>query len=721
VETIHRPDEYEIVATASRLEGATRVLKQGDTFVIFDAFGDIRPVGPGEQGVYHNGTRFLSRLELLVNGRRPLLLSSTVLRANDLLVVDLTNPDLGTDSGEPLRRDLLHLLRSSFLWDGVCYQSVRVSNFDLVPRRVTVSLRFDADYADIFEVRGMRRVKRGDRLEPRIERDALALEYVGLDHVRRCTHVTFSVKPHDLGPTQADFVIELPPQGETTFTCAIACGVDQCRVPIGDYEEAFHALSTALTKRTADRCCIETTNELFNDWLERSMSDLRMMITETPAGPYPYAGVPWFSTPFGRDGLITALQLLWVEPEIARGVLTFLAAAQATDLDPDRDAQPGKILHEMRGGEMAALREIPFGSYYGSVDATPLFVMLAGAYFDRTGDQRFIEAIWPNIERALQWIDGYGDTDTDGFVEYFRQTPEGLVHQGWKDSRDAVSHADGRLARPPIALCEVQAYVYGARRHAAQMASALGLNDRATKLTAQAEQLREAFEQQFWDEGLSTYVLALDGDKRPCRVRSSNAGQSLLTGIASPEHARRIVDGLLGDDMHSGWGIRTLSSREMRYNPMSYHNGSVWPHDNALIAAGCAHYGFTADAIRILGGLYHASLFFHLHRLPELFCGFRSRHGEGPTQYPLACAPQSWSAGAVLMILQACLGLSIDARQNRITFMRSQLPDFLDSVRITGLQIGDRTIDLALERHPMDVGISVLKTSGGVQVLAMKG
>jgi glycogen debranching enzyme len=516
------------------------------------------------------------------------------------------------------------------------------------------------------------------------------------------------------------FEYDLTPQSPAVLTVSIRCARQHRPVAPRAYEVAESAALAALERARADYAVVETSSERFNQWLRRSAADLRMLESQTDEGAYPYAGVPWFSTPFGRDGIITALQTLWINPRIARGVLEFLSATQADHVDAAHDAQPGKILHETRSSEMARLGEVPFGRYYGSVDATPLFVILAGAYFARTADRAFLERMWPHVERALAWIDEYGDGDGDGFVEYARQSATGLIQQGWKDSHDSIFHADGSLAEPPIALCEVQAYVYEARLRAAEMADVLGNPDRAGALRAAAERLRGAFEDRFWCDAESTYAIALDGHKQRCRVRTSNAGHALFAGIAAPDRARRVADVLMSTEMFSGWGVRTLASGEPRYNPMSYHNGSIWPHDNGLIAAGLSRYGFDDLVAGPFAALFDASTSMDGYRLPELFCGFHRRSGEGPTLYPVACSPQAWASGVVFQLIQSCLRLSVDAPARRLSVDRALLPPFLTYLRVLNLELPFGHVDLLFEQHPLDVSMTVLRKQGDFEVRVVK-
>ncbi len=500
-------DDYYIVAETPRADNQTRVLKHGDTFALFDSYGDIQPGGLGEQGIYHQGTRFLSKSVLSLGSSRPMLLSSVVRRDNVLLAVDLTNPDIYFAGQVALPRGTLHVYRTKYLWEGVCYERFQVHNYGLSAVDFKLSISFENDFADIFEVRGQRRERRGRFLDPTVDQSGIRLFYEGLDGVVRGTYIECSPPPRRINSSEVYMEIRAGPGAETEIRISVACGIGSAPQAVS-YEAGLEAATSSNQEKRSFACPIHSSNQQFNSCVDRATADLHMMITETPTGPYPYAGVPWFSTIFGRDGIITALAYLWVDPHLARGVLAHLAATQAAELLPDQDAEPGKILHEARSGEMAALGEIPFRLYYGNADATPLFFLLAAAYYERTRDLEFLRSIWSNVERALDWIDHYGDRDGDGFVEYFRQSPRGLVHQGWKDSHDSVFHANGALAEGPIALCEIQGYVYAAKTGIAEVALALDCPERALQLRLEAEALREQFESAFWCEDLSTYALA---------------------------------------------------------------------------------------------------------------------------------------------------------------------------------------------------------------------
>lgn len=716
-EIIRVSDQYYILATSPLADTQTRVLKQGETFAIFDLYGDVKGIS-GEQGVYHHGTRHLSRTRLLLGEERPLILGSTVTEDNVVFAVDMTNPDMAM-GGRLVPRGALHIFRSLFLWHGICYQRLRLFNYSDTDLEVELGLEVEADFADIFEVRGFVRQTRGVLHPPRVADGELVMHYDGLDGVERRTRVLSSPEGR-AEDGEVRFAVDLASRTPRELYVAIICeGGDAIKTP-ESYASAVVHEREAQQRLAAGQAEIVTSNEVFNQWVDRSLADLRMMVTATEHGSFPYAGVPWFASPFGRDAIIAAYQMLWVDPSLARGVLSYLAATQATEVEPERAAEPGKILHEQRTGELAALGEVPFGRYYGSVDSTPLFVALAGEYLGHTGDVSFLESIWPNIEAALGWMDTSGDTDGDGFVEY-TGSERALIQQGWKDSHDSVFHADGSNAPPPIALCEVQAYTYWAKRSAARVARALKKLGRATQLDEQAAALRKAFEERFWLPELGTYALALDGEKRPCAVRASNAGHCLLTGIVDEERAKTLATTLMSDAFYSGWGIRTLATSEVRYGPITYHNGSVWPHDNSLIAQGLARYGFKEEVHRIMSAFLDASGTLEFHRLPELYCGFPRRPGQGPIEYPLACAPQAWASGSVFLFLQACLGLSVDASKKQIVLNRPTLPPYLKEVRLLGLRAGSGSADLVLSYHQHDdVSVNVLGRSGGVEVVVFK-
>jgi glycogen debranching enzyme len=692
-----------------------RSLKHDDTFVVLDSHGDIGASAGGRDGLFNADTRYLARLALVLDEVQPLLLGSNLRDDNSALTVDLTNPDVIRSGRIVLQKDMLHIVRTIFLWRGTAYQRIGVQNHGESPASFDLTLLFNNDFADLFEVRGEKRPRRGIGSSKLLGPADVVLEYSGLDGKARSTALHFEPKPTRLAVNTATWHLDLAPQATMSLFVAVSCNKPATHKP-ARFLSGLLAHRREMRKSTAGATSIETSNNIFNEVLCQSMADLNMLMTETPQGRYPYAGIPWYSTTFGRDGIITALQMLWIDSRVARGVLKRLAFYQAKAVDPLADAEPGKILHEMRGGEMAALREVPFAQYYGSVDATPLFVLLAGLYVERTGDDDTLAELWSAIEAALRWIDTSGDPDGDGFVEYQRASEQGLANQGWKDSYDAIFHADGQLAEGFIALAEVQGYVFAAKRLAARCARRLGKVDHARKLEAEARALAERFEQAFWCEELGTYALALDGDKQPCAVRTSNAGQLLFTGIVREDRARMVAADLMRPHFFTGWGIRTVARGEARYNPMSYHDGSIWPHDNALIALGLARYGLKHSVEHVFKGLFDAATYMDLRRLPELFCGFQREKRRGPTLYPVACAPQAWASATPFTLLEASLGLEFDAARGEIRLRNPRLPAFLNEVVLRELQLGSSSVDLRVRRHGEDVSLEVLRTRGRIQV-----
>ncbi|WP_165357248.1 amylo-alpha-1,6-glucosidase [Sphingosinicella sp. CPCC 101087] len=696
-------------ATKSLVDRTLRTLKHGDLFGIFAKDGDCRGGEDGPDGLFFKDTRYLSNLELRIGGSPPLLLSSVVLDDNAALIVDQTNADLHDAGGDRwLARDSLFIGRTKFLRSTTAYERIVVRRFVPLPRPVPIEIIFAADFADLFEVRGEPRPLRGTMEATKIDERSVRFAYRGLDDVARSTTLYLDPAPTFLSAEMARWEVDFGNAERCTILMKADCTLGEEGAPEPPHlVTAYRLLLKANRNRPVRLDSVSTSNERFNAVLDRSASDLQMLLTDTATGLYPYAGVPWYSTIFGRDGIITAMMLLWIAPGIAKGVLQTLASTQAASTDEAADAEPGKILHEMRSGEMAQLGEVPFLRYYGTIDATPLFVMLAGMYLRQTGDLETVRAIWPNIVAALDWIDRHGDGDGDGFVEYHRMTEQGLANQGWKDSYDSIFHADGRLAEGPIALCEVQAYVFAAKVGAATMARAMDEPEHALRLEQQAEELRRKFEESFWDEALGSYVLALDGAKQPCRVLASNAGHALFGGIAAPDRAERVAKLLMSRSFYNGWGIRTLASGEARYNPMSYHNGSVWPHDNALIAIGLGRYGHKAAVARIFEGLTSAAFYDELHRLPELFCGFSRRPKRGPTSYPVACSPQAWAAAAPYALVAATTGLQIDFESDQIAVSEPMLPALLDSLHLKDVAMAGFTADLRFTRKGNGVATSI--------------
>lgn len=669
-------------------------LKCNDTFIVTDVRGDL-PISEEETGLFWQGTRFLRTCDLFLADQPLLTLSHSTSDEGNSCQIDLTNSTLSLDQETVLEQDTIHLCRLLEIKSCQLIQTITVTSFYSTPVTLDLGLKIGADFHDIFEVRGTKRSARGQLFPPKLDQSAVVFSYCGRDNVERETRLVFTPPVDHMSDGEVSWHVQLMKGQPVQMQVVVTVSEDDGSSPV-------HAHKTNNIDESLPQNLplpeVRTDNAVFNRLLARSIHDLAMMCTMTPQGLYPYAGIPWFVCPFGRDGLITSLEFLPWFPQVARGTLAFLAAHQGTKSDSFTDEEPGKILHEFRHGEMANCREIPYIPYYGSIDSTLLFVITLESYIRWTNDLPFLTQLWPHAEAAARWMMHYGDKDGDTFLESRTDSKKGLVNQGWKDSWDSISHRDGTLAQAPIALCEVQGYAYAAYRAMSYLAGRLGKTDDAAHWKQVAKTLQTNFLSRFWWEDEHAFYLALDGSKQPCEVVTSNAGQCLWSGIVPDTLVDKMVTRLMRADMYSGWGIRTLSEHAARFNPMGYHNGSVWPHDTAMVGAGFARYDKKAEAGQLLEDLSQVSQYYERARLPELFCGFARSSKHGPVGYPVACAPQSWAAGAPFMLLSAVLGFEPDAEHQRLTLRHPVLPHWLQKAEFHGLRLGEHQVGLRFER-----------------------
>jgi glycogen debranching enzyme len=689
------------------------LIREGDIFLLTDENGNVPPGNDQGLGLYHADTRHLSTFNFFFHTKPPVVLLSTAELGFASEHV-LTNPKLRTPQGQVIPRNSIEVRRQRVILDGL-EETLQVTNHHSEPVSLQLHLELGADFADIFEVRGHRRRRRGTRLEPTVTADEAIYRYAGTDGVQRRTVIKFKRPPERLSGSHAVFHVDLDHREtwSAQITVSFNRGNDAAPRRNRDNRDRMRSVANSYERWLAGCTQVSTDNEFFNRVIDRSLRDLRMLWNETKEGVrFPAAGTPWFDALFGRDSLIVSLQTLAFRPEIARETLKTLSRWQGTQLDPWRDEEPGKILHEYRRDELSQSSELPFGPYFGSVDATPLFLLLAAEYYAWTGDLRLLEQLRPNLLAAIAWLDTYGDLDRDGYIEYSKRSRLGLVNQGWKDSHDAIAHADGSLAEPPIALIEVQGYVYAAKRRLAPVLVKLGLSELADRLRREAGALRRRFQQDFWLDDLGFYALALDGRHQPCRTMASNVGHALWTGVVSRPRAGRVVERILANELFSGWGIRTVSQASPRYNPLGYHLGTVWPHDNAIAGFGFKMYGFEDELNELATGLFDAALSFPYFRLPELFGGHARASHQTPVPYPVACRPQAWAAGAFPMLLQAMLGLRADASHGVLEVVRPRLPYWLKTVELRGVRVGRGQVDLLFRRRAQRTQVEVLETVG---------
>jgi len=675
-------------------------LIEGKTFLSTTVAGDITPAGAPDVGFFHDDTRFLSYLELKVGGHRAVVLSSST-ENTFVSQIELTTGNITLRDSFDLPENTIHIRREQLLGNDVFFDRFTFENFNLAPVDMFIELCFEADFVDVFQVRGCPRSAHGQYYRPVVERDRLSFHYRGLDGILRYTVVAMQPAPAHIGERTARWDLKLPPLKRFHIEVTVTPVVEGRRSVSSNYDFAANLKRRRETysEWQSLSTIFSSSHGVFDAALQTAIGDFHAL--QIPEGDQCTigAGIPWFATIFGRDSIIASYQALSLNPQLAMDTLRVLARYQGTEYNDWRDEEPGKILHELRDGEMTRSGEMPFGPYYGSVDATPLFLILLSETYNWTADDELMRELLPAAYRALDWIDRYGDLDGDGFVEFLRRSPKGLVNQGWKDSWDANMRPDGTVARPPLALVEVQGYVYEAKYRMASLLRAFGDTGRAERLRKEAADLAKRLEKAFWMAEPGYYAMALDDKKRPLEVISSNAGQLLFTRVLTRDRARAVVNRLMHEDMFTGWGWRTLASSERVFNPLSYHRGSVWPHDNSLIAHGMALNEFRRPVLRILTAMFQAALNFRDYRLPELFCGVQRRENDEPVHYPVSCSPQAWASGALLLILSSVLGIRPSAPRKELNIVNPALPDWLDHLHIRNLRVGKSRVGLDFSRR----------------------
>jgi glycogen debranching enzyme len=701
-------------------------LKDSDTSFLCDRDGQVPLGGKHGFGLYYHDCRFLNGYELCFEDRRP---GTLMADGGEDFKADLvlTNPELRMPDGSVLQTEDVAVHWERLLdGDGVALHD-RITFRNCTPRDVEfpVTLRFRAGFEDVFAVRGQPARVRGKGYLPAWDGGTLTFRYDGSDGVTRRLSITCDPAPEDTDGTGARFSLPLRAQESKTLLVTLAAAESSASDgvggrPAGDFAALLSARRRAFDGWLAGQTQVHSSDAQLDRLVSRSLRDLRMLRSELDGLHYFAAGVPWYVALFGRDSLIASLETLAYEPQVAAQTLRLLARYQGTRDDESRDEQPGKVMHELRVGEWAHTGKIPQTPYYGSIDATPLFLVLLARHEAWTGDLGLFLELREAVERALAWMAGGGDPAQEGYLAYQKRSKakQALSNQGWKDSGDSIVNTDGSLAQPPIALAEVQGYVYLAKTGLGDLYERAGDGVRAGQLRREAEDLRQRFERDFWLEDKGIYALALQEGKEPAAVVASNAGQVLWSGIAAPDRAGRTARRLLAEDMFSGWGVRTLSARERRYNPIGYHLGTVWPHDNALILAGLRRYGRDDEAARVFTGIAEAAGHFAFGRLPEVFAGFDRERFRVPVHYPIACHPQAWAAGSVPYMLESLLGLRPEAFKRRLRVVRPLLPGTLRDLELHNLRVGAARVDLRFERTPGGrTGVRVLRTEGELDVV----
>lgn len=690
------------------------VLKHGSHFLILDQSAHIPSCNTLGYGYYRYDTRHLSQWELYLNDIPLSLLSSDV--GNGYAGTFLyTNPQTPT-----LAQQKITLERQIVLSD-VLWERLSISNFDSKDVDIELTIKFQSDFADMFEVRGLNRPERGTRMMPIGDADGrkLYLAYKGLDDLLLETIIEFlGIKPDSIEDGVVRLSLNLPSRETTSFEISVTTKWQGHKfstgAPSSNFMNALKQCHDQYSEWCSHTARVQTEHEMFDMALQRSFQDIYILRQPSPRGFGLAAGIPWYSAIFGRDSAIAALQMMPFMPKLARECIEVLAAYQGEKKDTFKAERPGKILHELRLGELSRTGLIPHSPYFGTVDATQLWLILFSRYIDWSGDMAFAKQMWPHVRASVSFLE---EEAGDGFITYKRESPQGLENQGWKDSGDSVMYRDGNLAVPPIALCEPQAYLYSALIGVAKVAEKLGHTAYSRTLLQQAEALKVRFNESFWMEDEEFVALALDGEGKKANVISSNAGHCIWAGILNGDRANKVVDKMMSMRIHTGWGLRTLSANELAFNPISYHNGSVWPHDNAIIVEGMRKHGRTREAHQIMHETFEVALSQPEFRLPELFCGFQREATSKPIEYPVSCSPQAWAAGSLYQMLSANLNFEPEAMNNVLRIVDPALPPWLGKVQIYRLQIGASELDLAFECNGDYTFVQILRKSGNVRVI----
>ena len=709
-------------STAPRNVTRAIVTKASDVFFLSEQDGEVPAGGHDGFGLYYHDCRYLDGYAIRFAGTSPNALASTASRGG-IAQFELTNKLLHIQERKTIPAQTFGVrLQRAIDGDQLTVRdTITIDNYDVRSHDLPLSLEFQSHFEDVFEIRGLHPKKIGRANKPEWEQGVLVLSYSGADDVLRRTEVHFDPAPTKCSGNSAEYQLSLNAGGRMQLNISIRLvetkeNSSATKHVSSSPGHVMHDIDHA-SDEWLSSCAAIHSNRQLDRVMQRSLLDLGILKSELDDQSYFAAGLPWYGALFGRDSIISTIQTLAYQPEIAESTIRLLARYQGTKNDDWRDEEPGKILHELRRGELANLNEIPQTPYYGAVDSTPLFLILIGEHANWTGDLSLFKAIRSNVERALEWVD-HGGADPNGrYLSYASKSSKGLGNQGWKDSGDSIMNSDGSLAEAPIALVEVQGYIYQGKLLIADLYDRVGDKDAAARLRSQAAELKRDFNRDFWVASNNFYAIALQKDQKPAAVISSNPGQALWTGIVDEDKATAIVDRLTGGDMFSGWGIRTLSQKERRYNPIGYHLGTVWPHDNSIIAAGFRRYGFDKQAVQVLEGIIEAAQHFEHARLPEVFAGFSRHEFSVPVRYPVACHPQAWAAGSVPFMISSLLGLTADAFNKRLRVIRPVLPSGIATLDLLSIKVGDSTIDLHFQRTSTEViEVSVTKNSGSIQV-----